>query len=254
MVSKVVNIHLLDPETSGLRPEAVCARTPFVLIPPGTRNLTLEPPDRASPNFLGWSYLYMGLRASAAQRRQGIWLHSPAWAWQGSSLDVAKSAMADVAKGEGTQGQHSSRYGVALLLVPVTVQRLRVGELYAVNTRGSHVGAGSGAPPAVANQDSLAGLRLRPVAGLTLDTAASANGGHTQIGSKALHTLARLQWLVPNGVLQTANADTIEDKCGGGESTGDISLEPSEPVVGLWVKRYSRAKKDSGWVRQAAEH
>lgn len=266
-----------------LLPERVYERTSFVLVFNGASAcsplavtgghnpglaLNPAPPDIASANFLGWSTLCIGLRASAAQRRLGIWCHREDWVWRGREVETAKTVMAVQAKGEGDcarplaagavdgdiPSKRSSRYRVALFLVPVTVQRLKESELFGTKVGNPACGprsaqAGTSTQPAkVAKvRDSVSGLRLRPVVGLTWPMA-DFNGHRVatrELG--ALSTLASLEWLVASGAL-----DASGEAAPFGNNGSDISLEvPEAGSVALLVKRYSRAKRDGsrGWGR-----
>lgn len=167
-------VRVLTEEETGLSPELVAERTPFVLLNARDHGQYSGIPslDRASPYFLGWVRLCIGLKNSSSQRRQRLWTHREDWVWPVAQLELAKASMA--AEGALKQNSPHKRPGaahlVAIAIVSVTVQRLTEAEPHAPSAQNAQW--------------------LRPV------------------GPKAL---AGLQWLVTTGVLDTSIGDKGSD-------------------------------------------
>lgn len=116
---RLKTVRVIDSEIVGLKSEQVAARTPFVLT---TREGSLKPVpvDRAGSSFLGWLRLYVGLKSTSAQRRQGLWLHREDWVWPAQQLIEARHGMA----------LHASRgYLVAIAEVWAPIQRVEQAQL-----------------------------------------------------------------------------------------------------------------------------
>jgi hypothetical protein len=99
---------------SGLKPEDVARRTPFVLIPEAGRRDV----QRGSVEFLDWCELCVGLKSTSSQRRRGIWMHQEDWVW--TDRDQALNHMGSVAAGRGFL------VALACLCVPVMRESLKV--------------------------------------------------------------------------------------------------------------------------------
>lgn len=108
---RLKTVRLIDPELARLTPEQVAGRTPFVLNRDAAC-LKLPPIVRNSADFLGWVSLCVGLKSSAAQRQQGIWLHREDWVWAGTHVDQALQVM-------GMQKSSGWLVAVAVAWVPV---------------------------------------------------------------------------------------------------------------------------------------
>lgn len=108
---RLKTVRVIDPELAKLTPEQVAERTPFILDREAAR-LKLAPIARDSADFLGWVSFCVGLKGSAAQRRQGLWLHREDWVWTGTQVDKALKAM-------GLQKSSGCLVAVAVIWVPV---------------------------------------------------------------------------------------------------------------------------------------
>ena len=92
-------MRVLESELYGLLPEHIAGRTPFTLVCAGSPSELPPQPSRSSPDFLGWTRLYIGLKSSSSQRRTGLWLHREDWVWLGTEHRKALKTMASMARG-----------------------------------------------------------------------------------------------------------------------------------------------------------
>lgn len=92
-------VRVLESELYGLLPEHIAGRTPFTLVCAGSPSELPPRPSRSSPDFLGWTRLYIGIKSSSSQRRNGLWFHREDWVWLGTEHRKALKTMASMARG-----------------------------------------------------------------------------------------------------------------------------------------------------------